>query len=130
MTLLLDENLSPKIATALKALGREVTHVNEILPRGTTDEEIFSKLAELGWYLLTQDIKIKRHKHQREAMIQAGIGAFIFTGRADKSLEEMTIKILQHLDEIESLISNTRRPFVFGISDRGKIERLDKESSS
>jgi hypothetical protein len=63
-------------------------------------------------------------------MIQAGIGAFIFTGRADKSLEEMTIKILQHLDEIESLISNTRRPFVFGISDRGKIERLDKESSS
>jgi predicted nuclease of predicted toxin-antitoxin system len=126
LTLLLDENLSPKIATALKALGREVIHVNEILPRGTSDEEIFSKLAELGWYLLTQDIKIKRHKHQREAMIQAGIGALIFTGRADKSLEEMTIKILQHLDEIESLANNTRRPFVFGISDRGKIERLDK----
>ena len=114
MTLLLDENLSPKVATALKALGREVTHVNEILPRGTSDEEIFSKLAELGWCLLTQDIKIKRHKHQRAAMIQAGIGAFIFTGRAEKSLEEMTIKILQHLDEIESLIRNTRRPFVFG----------------
>lgn len=128
MALLLDENLSPKIATALKALGREVTHVNEILPRGTADEEIFSKLAELDWFLLTQDIKIKRHKHQREAMIQAGIGAFIFTGRAEKSLEEMTIKILEHLDEIESLAGTTSRPFIFGISDRGKMERLDKST--
>ncbi len=58
-------------------------------------------------------------------MKQAGVGAFIFTGRAEKSVEQMTIKILQHLDEIEHLAQGTNRPFIFGISDRGAIERLE-----
>ena len=67
---------------------------------------------------------MKRKKHQREAMRQAGIGAFIFTGRAQKSVEEMMIKILQRFPEIEELASTTQKPFIYGIPDRGKAEKL------
>jgi len=42
----------------------------------------------------------------------------------DKVNDQMTIKKLQHLDEIEHLANRTPRPFIFGISDRGSIERL------
>ncbi|MEX2284407.1 MAG: DUF5615 family PIN-like protein [Gemmatimonadota bacterium] len=122
---LLDENISHKIAKALSALGEAVRHVTDVLPRGTADEAIFEKLAEEDWFLITQDQYIRRRKHQREAMLQAGIGAFIFTGRAEKSLKEMTVAVLERFDEINELAIRTDRPFIFGIPDRGGIERLE-----
>lgn len=100
-------------------------HVTDVMPRGTTDEAIFEKLAEEDWFLITQDQNIRRHKHQREAMLQAGVGAFIFTGRAEKSLKKMSIEVLARFDEIKDLASRTERPFIFGIPDRGNIERLE-----
>jgi len=105
-------------------LGKPIQHLSDILPRGTQDEVLFKELSKRGWLLLTQDQRIKRNRHQREALKQAGVGAFIFTGKANKSPDQMTIKILQHLDEIEQLANRTPRPFIFGISDRGSIERL------
>lgn len=124
MIFLFDENLSINIAKALQMLGKPIQHLFEILPRSTQDEVLFRELSQRGWFLLTQDKKIKRNRHQREALKQAGVGAFIFTGKANKSPDQMTIKKLQHLDEIEHLANRTPRPFIFGISDRGSIERL------
>ena len=59
--------------------------------------------------------------------MDAGVGAFIFTGRAQKSTEEFTIELLQRLGEMIAL-SETDRPFVFGIPNRGKIQQLDGSS--
>lgn len=79
MTFLFDENISPAIVRALKELGKPVVYLTDILPRGTDDAAIFQKLGELGWFLVTQNPNIRRKKHEREALKQAGIGAFIFT---------------------------------------------------
>ncbi|MBI2997965.1 MAG: hypothetical protein HYY46_05855 [Deltaproteobacteria bacterium] len=125
MTFLLDENISHLVADALKALGKPVAYVTDILPRGADDVTLFGQLGQLDWFLVTQDQKIRRKKHELEAMRQAGIGAFIFTGRANKTVERMTIMILEHFDEIQKLAQQTPRPFIFGISDRGSVDRLD-----
>ena len=125
MTFLLDENLSFRTANALKALEKPVVHVTEILEAGSTDEEIFEELSQRGWFLLTQDQKIRRRRHQREAMMQQGLGVFVLTGRAVKSLDDLTIMVLEHFDEIERLARDTRTPFIFGIPDRGRVARLD-----
>ena len=122
MTFLIDENLSHRIAGALKALGKPVEHVTQILPQGTPDEVIFSEVSRRGWFLLTQDRKIMRRKHQREAMIQAGVGAFIFCGRTQRSVDEQMIMVLRRYDEIEGLAFRTPLPFIYTIPDRGRIQ--------
>jgi predicted nuclease of predicted toxin-antitoxin system len=125
LTFLFDENISPAIVRALKELGKPVAYLTDILPRGTDDAMIFQKLGELGWFLVTQDQNIKRKKHEREALKQASIGAFIFTGRGVRDIDSMTILILKHFQQIEAYANSTRRPFIFGISDKGSIDRLD-----
>jgi hypothetical protein len=124
LTFLFDENISPLVAEALKVLGKPVAYITDILPRGIDDITLFAKLGQLEWFLVTQDKKIRRKRHELEAIKQAGIGAFIFTGRAEKGVEEMTIMVLRHFGEMERLASRTKRPFIFGISDRGSIEQL------
>jgi hypothetical protein len=125
LTFLFDENISQLVVDALKALGKPVAYLTDILPRGTDDITLFSRLAELGWFLVTQDKKIKRKKHELEALRRAGLGAFIFTGRAERDIDSMMMLVLKSFNEIQKLATQTKRPFIFGISDRGSIDRLD-----
>ena len=125
MTFLFDENISQLVVDALKALGKPVAYLTDILPRGTDDITLFSRLAELGWFLVTQDKKIKRKKHELEALRRAGLGAFIFTGRAERDVDSMMMLVLKSFNEMQTLATETKRPFIFGISDRGSIDRLD-----
>lgn len=125
MTFLFDENISQLVVEALKALGKPVAYLTDILPRGTTDQDLFSRLGELNWLLVTQDKRIKRKKHELEALRRARIGAFIFTGRAERNVDSMMMLVLKHFDEIQQLAKETARPFIFGISDKGSFDRLD-----
>ena len=125
LTFLFDENISQLIVDALKALGKPAAYLTDILPRGTDDIALFSRLGELNWFLVTQDKKIKRKKHELEALRRAGIGAFIFTGRAERDLDSMMMLVLKHFNEIQRLATETARPFIFGISDKGSFDRLD-----
>ena len=125
MTFLFDENISQLVVEALKALGKPVAYLTDILPRGTTDQDLFSRLGELDWLLVTQDKKIKRKKHELEALRRARIGAFIFTGRAERNVDSMMMLVLKHFEEIQRLANETDRPFIFGISDKGSFDRLD-----
>lgn len=123
---LLDENMPPKVAAALQALGScEARHVVDHLPRGTPDEQVFTFASAQGWILLTQDVRIRRNPHQRAALLQAGIGAFILTGRADRSVEQMMIFILERLPQIVEAARRSTPPYIYGVPDRGRIERLD-----
>jgi hypothetical protein len=125
LTFLFDENISQLVVDALKALGKPVAYLTDILPRGTDDITLFSRLAELGWFLVTQDKKIRRKKHELEALRRVGLGAFIFTGRAERDLDSMMMLVLKSFNEMQTLATETKRPFIFGISDRGSIDRLD-----
>jgi len=57
LTFLFDENISQLIVDALKALGKPVAYLTDILPRGTDDMALFSRLGESNWFLVTQDKK-------------------------------------------------------------------------
>lgn len=117
--------MPPRVAAALQVLGTcEARHVLDHLPRGTGDEQVFSFAAAEGWLLVTQDANIRRKPHQRAALIQAGIGAFILTGRAQRSVEDMMAFLLGRFTDINALAAATTPPFIFGVPDRGRIERL------
>lgn len=126
MIFFFDENMPPKVAAALQSLGTcEARHLVDHLPRGTPDEDVFRFVASQGWFLITQDVRIRRNPHQRQALLQAGIGAFILTGRANRSVEEMMIFLLGRLPEIIKAAQHLEPPFILGVPDRGKIEQLD-----
>ncbi len=124
MTYLIDENLSFKIAQSLKALDNDVHHVRDHFPSQTPDETIFDFLVRKDWVLITQDKKMRTRKHQLQAMLDKGVGAFIFTGRADKNLTQQAVMILERMGEFEKLAQKTKRPFIFSVPDRGKIKPL------
>lgn len=125
MIFLFDENMPPRVAAALQALGTcEARHVVDHLPRGTPDERVFEFAAAQGWLLVTQDIRIRRNPHQRAALWQSGIGAFILTGRGSRSVEQMMIFLLERFPEILTTAAATAPPYIWGVPDRGKLERL------
>jgi hypothetical protein len=125
LTFLFDENISQLIVDALKALGKPVAYLTDILPRGTDDIALFSRLGELSWFLVTHDKKIKRKNMNWKHYGGPAIGAFIFTGRAERDVDSMMMLVLKHFNEIQRLATETARPFIFGISDKGSFDRLD-----
>jgi hypothetical protein len=46
-------------------------------------------------------------------------------GRAERDVDSMMMLVLKSFNEIQTLATETKRPFIFGISDRGSIDRLD-----
>ena len=123
-TLFFDENVSDRVVRALRALGHDVVHLLDEFERGTPDVQFLPAIGDKGWFLVTQDKRIRSRPHERRALLNAGVGAFVFTGRAEKSTDEQAILILKHLPRIKGLAAKTERPFIFGISDRGNFDRL------
>lgn len=55
MRLLLDANLSPRIAESLSAAGFDAVHVADLGLVAATDDEIFDRAAEQGFVVVTAD---------------------------------------------------------------------------
>lgn len=127
MTFLFDENISPDVVESLRALDKPVIHVTQLdeLGRGAPDQKIFDFLGRRSDYILvTQDQRMTRKKHQRQAIRDAGLGVFVLTGRAEKSNDDLVVLLLQCWSEITRPATRSPRPFIFGISDRRKIKPI------
>lgn len=80
MRFILDNNLSPALAKALRALCEpeniEVRHLKEKFPQNVSDESWINALADEGnWAVVTQDRLIK-NPLEREALRRSGLIAF------------------------------------------------------
>lgn len=124
MTFVFDEDIPPGVVDALKAGSQPALHVTEVCDRGTPDEEIFRTLGAVGWYLVTADVAIARRPHQRAALIEAGIGAFFFTGRANRSLFDWVQLVVRRWPELVSYATGRERPFLCGVPDRGALRHI------
>jgi uncharacterized protein with PIN domain len=124
LTLLFDENIPQGIAVALQALNHDVTHAYDQGLKSAEDPEVFSFVASRGWVLVTRDKKIRKKPHERAAYLAAGIGVFIYMGSAERTLDEQMGLVLRTIADIEQTAARLKPPYVYGVSDRGKLERL------
>lgn len=124
MTFLFDENVPQGIVVALRALNHDVAHVYEHGLGGALDPAVFAFVASRDWVLVTRDKKIRKKPHERAAYLAEGIGVFIYTGSAEKTLDEQMVHVLRTIPEMVRLANRTQRPYIYGISDQCKIERL------
>jgi hypothetical protein len=129
LNFLLDENFAPSIAKALVALSHDDVnfhHAVDEFGRGASDTLVFEGVRDRGWLLVTQDVHMARRPDQRQALLDAGLGVFVFTGRAQRSFRQIAVAVLSVADEMVRVARRTPRPFIWGIPDRGAFKRLDR----
>ena len=101
MNLLVDDNLSLRLAASIRAVvdhkGHVVKSVSEALgKRGALDEEWLGFLgANPGWFFLTADRRIRANPIEKKLLIESGASGFFLTPQwSPLSLHEKTGRIL------------------------------------
>lgn len=99
MKLLVDHNISPRIADALAALypDDEIVALRNRFSENTTDITWIGVLdREGGWSVLTRDLRIRTRPHERLAMDQSRIVYFFLTGAWRKyKMTEMAARLIR-----------------------------------
>jgi predicted nuclease of predicted toxin-antitoxin system len=83
LKLLLDHNLSPRLAKALDALfvEHEIIALRDKFLADVTDVDWITALdREGGWAVLTKDIRIRQRPHERAALDRSRIVYFFLGG--------------------------------------------------
>ncbi len=119
----IDENLPKQLA---KAFNIVQTHLNKQekksievysmkeLDEGATDIEWFNQLRGQNAIILTQDRNIQRHKHEREAYQENGIGLIFFKQPKDGlSFWNAFKHLVKYWDEIKSICRKEKLPFAY-----------------
>jgi len=125
---LLDNNFPPQLAKALGLLDQEdcqYRHSAAEFGADAPDETIFAGVKERGWFLVTQDAAMHRKPAQRKAILDSGIGVFVFTGRAERTFREVASFVLDRTGEMIEYAQRSKLPFICSIPDRGKLKRLN-----
>jgi len=91
---------------------------------GTPDEAWLPEIGRRGWYPVTHDKRIPRKALELQALLQAEVGAFVFTHRRRLTRWEWVELVLRRWAEIASWGDRLERPFVVGIPKRGALRRL------
>jgi PIN domain-containing protein len=121
---LFDENLPVPAARALKEVGEPVTHVQFEGLRGTRDVDMAQHLRANGWILVTADSKIRKRVQERVALISAGVGAFVFSGKAKRTGRDWLELIFRRWEDIKRYAQANSPPYLVQVPDRGSIHRL------
>jgi hypothetical protein len=128
---LLDATFPPKLARALQQLTErrdcEFRYANDEFGQGASDETLIAAARSRGWFFMTLDERITRNPAKRRALMEGGMGTFVFTGSSlpRRSFYKITGFVMEAAEEILEHAARTRRPFIIGISDRRKFTRLD-----
>ncbi len=79
-TFFFDNNLAPNLVSGLRAFGENVVHLQEVLPRNARDVDVIPYVAQHGYFLLTQDGRMRRNRGECELIRQHRVGAFLLRG--------------------------------------------------
>jgi len=123
MTFFFDNNLSPKLVNGLKAFGENVTHLRVHFSGATQDSVWLPKIGKKGWVLITADKKIRRKPHERQALKDNRVGAFVFSVTGLDHCEWIRLTV-RRWSEIKNFASKTTPPYIYRVPSRGKIEQL------
>jgi hypothetical protein len=117
LKLLLDHNLSPRLAKALNALfvEHEIIALRDKFSTAVTDVDWITALdREGGWAVLTQDIRIRQRPHDRAALDRSRIVYFFLGGAWRKfTVEETAVRLIRLIPKMAAQVD---------LADRGRFE--------
>jgi PIN domain-containing protein len=117
LKLLLDHNLSPRLAKALDALfvEHEIMALRDKFSPDVTDVDWITALDREGaWAVLTKDIRIRQRPHERAALDRSRIVYFFLGGAWRKfTVEETAVRLIRLMPKMASQTD---------LADRGRFE--------
>ena len=121
----IDRSLGKKaVAEALRAAGARVEVHDDHLPQDAKDEEWLRYVGARNWVVLTQDDRIRFHDHERTALLQAKVCAFVLTAKGLRGEENGTI-IVNALPAIRRMLSKHPGPFIARITRSASVALFD-----
>jgi len=126
----LDRSLGKKkIADALRQAGERVEVHDDHFPPDAKDVDWLSTVGNSGWIVFTKDDRIRYRTLERLALTQAGVRAFILTGK-DLRGEEMAQIFIKALAKIKRFIAKHAPPFIAKVTKGGAVEMLSKNQTT
>lgn len=120
----LDRSLGKiRIATALRQTGAIVHIHDDYFPPNAKDEDWLTQVGCNGWIVLTKDHRIRYRNLEREALMNAGVGAFILTA-GDLQGDEMAEIFVKALPAIAKFLQKHKKPYIARVIRDGSVSLL------
>jgi hypothetical protein len=117
LRLLLDHNLSPRLAEALDALfvDHQIYALRRKFSKDVSDVDWIMALdREGGWAVLTKDLRIRQRPHERAALDRSRVVYFFLAGAWRKfSVEETAARLIRLIPKMAAVTE---------LADRGRFE--------
>ena len=122
----LDRSLGKHIvAEALRQAGAKVEVHDEHFPQDARDEEWLREVGQRGWIVLTRDDRIRYRFHERTALLQARIRAFVLVRRS-LSGPAMAEAFVNALPAMRQFVERHQAPFIARVTQTGNVSLLLK----
>ena len=113
-----------RLAETLRDLGVTVEVHTDHFPGNAKDTDWLTEAGRRGWAVITRDERIRYRTLEREALINAGVGAFVLAGGGKMSIGEMGRTLTKALDAMITLWARQPRPFVARLGRGGEVSLL------
>lgn len=120
----LDESIySRALVTAMQSMGAQVRTPADVVGFGAADEHWLNAVAKLQWIVLMRDQRVRYRSLERNALTDAGVGAFVFTGGQATAAETAEV-ILRILTKLANIHRSEVRPFLYSFGLAGSLSRI------
>lgn len=124
VTFFVDASLGGKIiGEALRAAGARIELHNDHFPQGTPDATWLKEVGVHNWVVLTKDDKIRYHELERQALLSAGVRAFVLTAKGLRGTENAQV-FVEALPAIHRLLNRQPGPFVAKVTRGAEVVLL------
>lgn len=97
--------------------------LHEHFPLSTDDREWLHEVGRRGWVVLTKDQRIRYRKGELQALLEAGVAAFVLTS-ANLSGAATADAFVRALPRIAKLLRDYALPFVAAVDAAGGVRLL------
>jgi hypothetical protein len=120
----LDESIYSRVlATAIHAAGAQVRTPADVAGLGAADEQWLRSVSKPGWLVLMRDQRVRYRELEKNALTEAGVGAFVFTGGQATAADTAEI-ICRLLAKFAKIGRSERKPFLYSFGIGGSLSRI------
>jgi hypothetical protein len=120
----LDESIYSRVlAVAMTAAGAQVRTPADLAGFGAHDEKWLPMTAARGWVVLMRDQRVRYCELEKNALIEAGVGAFVFTGGQATAADTAEI-ICRLVPKLASTNRSESKPFLYSFGFAGSLDRI------
>ncbi len=125
MRFVLDHNMSPKFAEALRALDRDVIALRENWAQNTPDVDWLRDIGAEGWALVTVDKRIRTRPQEQLVFMQTGVTGF-FLGRFWPKMQfwDQATWLIRYWPRFEAFAESLGKPACLAVRQNGKMDFL------